>query len=59
MTTEVFDFESKTPIVFQLGVQVKQGSYHDKKFLQVSIQDVNEPPVCEEPKFVAGTGKLF
>ncbi|XP_078275540.1 cadherin-related family member 3-like [Rhinoraja longicauda] len=58
ITTEVFDFESKNQKVFQLGVQVNQDKYRDKKFLQVSIQDVKEPPVCEEPKFVAGTDSV-
>ncbi|XP_038668145.1 DE-cadherin-like [Scyliorhinus canicula] len=54
-TTKVFDFELETMDTYFLQIELSTSNYSDTKFLKVIIQNVNEPPKCDDPDFVAGT----
>ncbi|GCB72573.1 hypothetical protein scyTo_0002068 [Scyliorhinus torazame] len=57
-TLKVFNFELETMATHVLQVELATSNYSDTKFLRVLIQNVNEPPKCEDPKFVAGTASV-
>ncbi|XP_078091718.1 cadherin-related family member 3-like isoform X2 [Mustelus asterias] len=57
-TTKIFNFELEPKVIYQLQVELTATNHSDTKFLQVFIKNVNEPPKCEEPGFVAGTASV-